>query len=213
MNDAAQSGMNAPAPPPARPTITFGIQRSRERDAAARISPLTTLPKTRTRDLRWRVDWARVASSERWRERHWHPAAGRRVIAQTQHGNLTLKAVVKAPEERADGGLVISGPKNARTIHAVLLSRCAGYVKAPCVEDVVCGIKNAGRNDAQATAIRTFLREATADQVRKAWKAGEFTIAELMRAAEQVVDDDDMRTTHSIRRWLIIEPRECEPNG
>ena len=38
-------------------------------------------------------------------------------------------------------------------------------------------------------------------------------MAELMRAVEQVVDDDDMRTTHSIRRWLIIEPRECQPNG
>ena len=213
MNDGAQTGRDTPATPPTRPTITFGIQRSRERDAAARASPLTTLPTRRARDLRWRVDWARVVSSDRWRERHWQPVAGRRVIAQTQRGNLTLKAVVKTPEERADGGLVISGPKNARTIHAVLLSRCAGYVKAPRAEDIVRGIKNARPTDAQATAIKAFLREATAHQVRKAWKAGEFTMAELMRAVDRVVDDDDMRTTHSIRRWLIIEPRECEPNG
>ena len=213
MNDGAQTGRDTPSTPPTRPTITFGIQRSRERDAAARASPLTTLPTPRARDLRWRVDWERVVSSERWRERHWQPVAGRRVIAQTQRGNLTLKAVVKAPEERADGGLVISGPKNARTIHAVLLSRCAGYVKAPRAEDIVRGIRNARPNDAQARAIKAFLREATAHQVRKAWKAGEFTMAELMRAVERVVDDDDMRTTHSIRRWLIIEPRECEPNG
>jgi hypothetical protein len=59
-------------------------------------------------------------------------------------------------------------------------------------------LKASTPNESQAEAIRTFLREA--------WKAGEFTLAALMRALEQIVDDDDTLTVHSARQWLIIEP-------
>lgn len=193
--------------------ITLGIDRSREREVAVRASPLTTLPVWSRRDLRWRVDWDRVAACERWYEREWQPTGARRVIAETQVGNLTLRGVVKTPEERAYGGLVISGPKEGRTIHGVLLSRCAGYVKAPRAEDVVSGLKAATPNETQADAIRTFLREATTRQVREGWKAGEFSLTALMRALERIVDDDDMLTTYSVRQWLIFEPKQCEANG
>ena len=158
-------------------------------------------------DVRWRVDWDRVAACERWYERDWRPCAARRVISETQVGNLTLKAVVKIPEERAYGGLVISGPRDGGTIHAVLLSRCAGYVKAPSAEDVVRGLQAASPNETQAEAIRTFLREATTHEVRAAWKAGEFGLRALMRAIEQVVENDDLVAVYSVRQWLIFEPQ------
>ena len=192
--------------------ITLGIDRSYERKAAARASPLTILSVPSRRDLRWKVDWDRVTACERWYEREWRRSAARRVIAETQVGNLTLKAVVKTPEERAYGGLVISGPKDGRTIHGVLLTRCAGYVAAPSAEDVVSGLKAATPNETQAEAIRTFLREATTHEVRQACKAGEFTLTALMRALEQIVDNDDTLTVYSVRQWLIIEPEQCEPN-
>ena len=194
------------------PVVTLGIDRSREREAAARASPLAILPVPSRSDLRWRVDWDRVVASERWHEREWRPTAGRRIIAEKQVGDLTLRAVVRMPEERAYGGLTISGPKDGRTIHGVLLSRCAGYIKAPRAEDVVYGLKASAPNETQAEAIRTFLREANAHEVREAWKAGEFTLTGLMRALEQIVDRDDMLTVHSVRYWLIIEPQQCEPN-
>ena len=196
-----------------RPMMTLGIDRSREREIAVRASPLTTLPVPRRRDLRWRVDWDRVAAWERWYEREWRPGAGRRVVAETQVGNLTLKGVTEVPEERAYAGLAVSGPKDASTIHGVLLARCAGYVQAPRAEDVVRGLETAAPDERQAEAIRTFLREATPYQVRAGWKAGEFTLTSLMRALEQIVDEDDTLTTHSVRQWLIIEPQPSEPNG
>ena len=192
--------------------MTLGIDREREREVAARASPLTSLPAPKRRELRWRVDWDRVAAWERWYEREWRPAAGRRVVAEARMGNLTLKGVTETPEERAYGGLVVSGPKDGRTIHGVLLSRCAGYVKAPSAEDVVRGLEAATPSERQAEAIRTFLREATAHQVREGWKAGEFTLTSLMRALEQIVDDDDTLTTYSVRQWLIIEPQPHEPS-
>ena len=193
--------------------MTIGIDRSREREVATRASPLTTMPVPRRRDLRWRVDWDRVAAWERWYEREWQPEPGRRVIAEAQMGNLTLKGVTEAPEERACAGLVVSGPKDGGTIHGVLLSRCAGYVKAPSAEDAVRGLEAATPNERQAEAIRTFLREATTHQVREGWKAGEFTLTSLMRALEQIVDNDDLLTTYSVRQWLIIEPQPFEPSG
>ena len=158
------------------------------------------------RDLRWRVDWDRVIACERWYECEWRPTAGRQVIAETQAGNLALKAVIEAPDERAYGGLVISGPKDGGRIHGILLSRCAGYARAPRAEDVVRGLKVATPTEAQAEAIRAFLREATTHEVREAWKAGEFTLIALMRALEQIVDNDDMLTVYSVRHWLIVEP-------
>lgn len=194
------------------PMITLGIDRSGEREAAARASPLWILPVPSRRDLRWRVDWNKVIACERWHEREGRPTGSRRVIAETQVGKLTLKAVVDAPEERAYGGLMISGPEDGRTIHGVLLSRCAGYVEAPRAEDVMCGLKTSTPNETQAEAIRTFLREATAHEVREGWKAGEFTLTALMRAIEKIVDNDDTLTVHSVRQWLIIEPWQCEPN-
>ena len=194
------------------PMITLAVDRSHEREAAARASPLTILPVPGRDALRWRVDWDRVMACERWHEREGRRTGARRVIAETQVGKLMLKGVVDAPDERAYGGLMISGPKNGRAIHGVLLSRCAGYVKAPRAEDVVCGLEASTPDETQAEAIRTFLREATAHEVREGWKAGEFTLTALMRAIEKIVDNDDTLTVHSVRQWLIIEPQQCAPN-
>ena len=188
--------------------IELVMDRSREREIAARASPLTSVPVQSRRALRWRVDWDRVRACERWLNREPRGSGTRRVIAQTQVGNLTLKGVIETPEEHAYGGLTISGPKDARTIHAVLLSRCAGYVETPRAQDVVCGLNTPAPSETQAEAIRTFLREATAHEVRKAWKNAEFTLTELMRALEQLVDNDDMLTVHSVRQWLIVKPNE-----
>ena len=171
-------------------TETLGIDRSNEREAAARASPLTILPVPSPRDLRRRVDWDKAIASERWYECEWRPTAGRRIIAEKQVGNLTLRAVVKMPEERAYGGLTISGPKDGRTIHGVLLSRCAGYIKAPRAKDVVDGLKSSAPNETQAEAIRPFLLEANAHEMRQARKAGEFTLTALMRALERIGDRD-----------------------
>jgi hypothetical protein len=73
-------------------------------------------------------------------------------------------------------------------------------------------LKASTPNESQAEAIRTFLREATAHEVREGWKAGEFTLTALMRAIEQIVDNDDILTVHSVRQWLIFEPQQCAPN-
>ena len=143
--------------------------------------PLPTLP----RKWRWRVDWQRVAEGETWLEKH---------------------PVEKRPPDRAYGGLVIYGPENAGTIQWVLLSCCAGYAKAPRAEDVIRGIESTRPTATEIEAVRTFLLEAKAEQVRKAWKAREFTLTELMKTVEHVVEKDDVRTTRSIREWLIIEP-------
>ena len=213
MNGATQSRGSVWQIPSMHPTVTLGIDRSREREAATRASPLASQSVPSRRELRWRVDWDRVIARERWYEHEWRPTAGRRVIAEIQVGNLALKAVIKTPEERAYGGLVLSGPTDGGTIHAVLLSRCAGYARAPSAEDVVRGLKAATPNEAQAEAIRTFLREATSHEVREAWKAGEFTLTALMRALAQIVDNDDLLTIYSVRQWLIVEPRRCESNG
>lgn len=193
-------------------TITFGTRSSHANDAAQIPNPLITFSTPRRRDLRWRVNWQMVADSERWRERHRDTAANQRAVAQRQFGNITLKAVVKTPPKPAYTGLAQIGPENARTIHTVLLSCCAGYARPPRTEDVIHAIGNTKPSRAETEAIQTFLLEANAEQVRKAWKAGEFTLAELMKTAEQVVADNDMRTTHSIRRWLIIEPAPCAQN-
>ena len=212
-NDAMQLRGSVRETQVIHPMITLEIDRSREREAAARASPLTILSAPSRRALHWRVDWDRVIACERWLEREWRSTAARRVIAETQVGKLTLKAVVKTPKERAYGGLVISGPKDGRTIHGVLLSRCAGYVKAPRAEDVVRGLEVPTPNETQAEAIRSFLREATPHEVCAGWKAGEFSLTALMRALEQIVDNDDTLTVHSVRQWLTIEPQPCEPNG
>lgn len=212
MKDATQLRGSVGERPLMHPMLTLGIDRSHEREVAARASPLTILPVPARRALRWRVDWESVMACERWLDRELRGTGVRRVIAETQVGNLTLKGVIKTPEERAYGGLMISGPKDGRTIHGVLLSRCAGYVKAPRAEDVVCGLKASTPNETQAEAIRTFLREATVHEVREAWKAGEFSLTALMRALELLVDKDDTLTVHSVRQWLIVEPEPCEPN-
>lgn len=122
-----------------------------------------------------------------------------------QRGTLTLKAGVKEPPEPPYAVLPSAAPEGARKIHGVLLSRCGGYVRAPRAQDVVRGLKRGAPKAVEADAIRTYLWEAKNEEVREAWKAGEFTLEELMRCVEQIAKHDQMTGLHSIREWLIIE--------
>ena len=85
------------------------------------------------------------------------------------------------------------------------MQRCAGYAKPPRTEDVVNAIKGTRPTETEVRALRTYLRESQAADVRAAWLAGEFTLAELLGAADRVVNHEDIPAMHSVEAWIVIE--------
>ena len=194
-----------------RPTIRMGIKRAPQ--ATATTTGLATSSTPRESEMRWRVHWARVAEADAWYRREWRPTADQQIIGQQHTGTVTLKAAVKRSDEPTYAVLPDAAPANARKICAVLLSRCAGYRTAPKAEDVINGLKRGTPNDVEADAIRAYLWEANGEEVREAWKAGEFTLQELMQCVDRIAKHDDMTGLHSVREWLKVETAQCEQNA
>ena len=194
-----------------RPTVRMGIERTLQ--ATATTTGPATLSTPRESKTRWRVDWTRVAEADAWYRREWRPIADQQVIGQQHTGTLTLKAAVKRSDEPTYAVLPNAAPANARKIYAVLLSRCAGYRAAPKAADVINGLKRGTPNDVEADAIRTYLWEASSEEVREAWKAGEFMLQELMQCVDRIAKHDDMTGLHSVREWLKVETTRCEQNA
>ena len=196
-----------------QPTIRMTFERKSEAEVAANSTGLVTLREPREDEKRWRVNWPRVTEADRWYREQWLPIARTKIIAERQRGTLTMKAAVKQPSERTYAVLPSAVPEHARKIYAVLLSRCAGYVKPPRAEDVVSGLKRRTPNEVETDAIRVYLWEATDEEVREAWKAGEFTLEVLMQCVDRIAKHDEMTGLHSIREWLIVETAQCEQNA
>ena len=166
---------------------------------------LIHIPTVRESELRWRVNWAAVERYERWLHGQGLMLNERRTIATREVGGLLYAAVVEVPHEQAEGGLVLVGPENARTIHGVLLSGCAGYSDPPRAEDVVAGIEAEQPNDAQGRAVCVFLTEASRYDIRRAWKRGEFKLSNLMRTVERIIGPHHVPRIRKLREWVNIE--------
>ena len=186
----------------------------RERaDAAAEALGLAMTKRRHTGEVQWRVDWTKVEREDRWLQTIHGPNARRardtKVVAERRLGALTLRAVVEVPPRRTRAVLPAAGPADAYHIHGVILRRCAGYARAPRAEDVARGIGRGTPTDAEAKAIKCYVREATHADIEAAWKNEEFTLAKLMHCIEQIGNRSSVGGLRSVEHWLVIEPAPC----
>ena len=162
-------------------------------------------PETPPARKAWKVDWPTVRGADRWLREEWPHVAKWKTIARKDMGTVTLTAAVKVTATQAEPVLPEAGPRGACKIHAVLLSRCAGYAVEPKAEDIVNGIKSGLPSATETDAILAYLLEASEAQVDAAWKAGEFSAGDLMRCVEQIAPRDTLRAVRSVRRWLLVD--------
>ena len=134
---------------------------------------------------KWRVDWDAVRRTEAWLKREW--AAGRRGWKPRPGTYDILPSAV---------------PEEVGNIGGVLLSRCAGYARAPDPRDVAAAVDADSPTREQWRALQTYLLEATAKEVRAACLAGEIDVRKLMRRVHEIIERDGMYGLRSVEQWL-----------
>ena len=150
----------------------------------------------------WEVDWKRVEAEEHWRATHWRAFANIEFTSTSvTRGAIEYRTCRTKPAPKAGGGLEFFGPDAARHIAGTLLQRCAGYREAPQAQDVAAALRSDNPDEQQARALKIYLYEASAQDVREAWKAGEFTLRELMSRARSVFGAHAREVPHSICQW------------
>ena len=129
--------------------------------------------------------------------------------AQATFGRIRLASVTPAPEPYVDPRIPEAGPANALNIFDVLVTRCAGHRDCPDATEVVEGIASRAPTEQQLRAIWVFIRASTTHDVRKAWKAGEFSMTNLMEKIERWFDCDDIALMRAIHEWMwTVEEKE-----
>ena len=143
----------------------------------------------------WKVDWPKVAKAERWLAMR----APDRPI-ETAIAEATPVRSPRRPE---------TGPTHAQNVFGVLAARCAGHRDCPEAAEVVEGIANRAPTERQLRAIRVFIRASTPEDVRRAWKAGEFRLSNLMEKMERWIDAEAIPLMRGVHQWMrAVEKHE-----
>ena len=152
-----------------------------EEQRAARVGTETT----QREEAPPQVDWEAVAETERWLETQW--AAGRTAYDGPPGAYDILPSAV---------------PREVGQIGGVLLSRCAGYAKAPRPHDVATAVAADTPTKAQWRALKSYLLEATGTEVRNACLAREVDLRKLMRRIEEIIENDGQCRLRGVQQWI-----------
>lgn len=167
------------------------------RIALAPLHPETAPPKPF-----WDVDWERIEADEHWRATHWRVFGAIEFTAPPRIAHGIEYRTCRPKQISKPGGILVHfGPEGARHIAGTLLQHCAGYREAPHAEDVVAALRSDRPDARQANALKDYLYEAGRQDVREAWKAGEFTLHALMSRARALFPEDAHAVPHSISPW------------
>ena len=167
-----------------------------------RMHPAENAPGRAKPRRTWTVDWPKVTEADQCRDRRTSSEGNDTILAVAEFGAIRIKAVTRSPKRGNELDAHQTEPVDARNVFDVLVTRCAGHPDCPDASEVIEGIANTAPTQRYRRAIWVYLRACTADDVRRAWRAGEFRMSALMEAVEKRFEPEEINLLQAVHEWM-----------